>query len=497
MPNKNIEVLKFDHMLPVSGQPQGPRSSCFHLRPRDATLLSLAPAVQAEPPALTLSKLPKPSQRPFRDIIPDARLDCWNRSTHVYPAAYPRSLSGSSVYEPVIPTYPKTRSAKAIVDEIRNQNSNAQRRLEGSHVDEPQLFIAVARYFITTELEENEDVSIDGDRPVTWILLHANGLHKETWEPTLAHLLLSPAGKKVQEVWAIDGAQSGDSAILNRLYLGLNVDGADYARDVLSLILSYLPVQSSRPTTIPVVLPRLECPDNSLVRLDKSTPVKRQSIHWRNRKLGLIGHSMGGTVAALVATSIPELFHHVILLDPVMSPLENFNLHLQHYVFGAVARRDKWESSDVALERFKGHQASLGLWDPHVLRRYVHYALESDEIAKLKCNKLHEASSATESHSRIPQSYHRLDDHYRENQKPPFKLLLILAKPSQSTCPDQAQEHDSFLNKYNLTLRVPSLGHLMVQENPRDVASLISHFLLNPISSSSFKDKSQTFNSKL
>ncbi|KAA1088914.1 hypothetical protein PGT21_012790 [Puccinia graminis f. sp. tritici] len=477
-------------------QPQGSNSPYF-LRPRDANLLPLSPAIQAEPSALALSKLPKPLRKPFKDIIPDTRLDGWTRTIHVYPAAYPRSRDGSSVHNAVLPTYPKSLNVEEISKDIRNRNVTAQMRVEGSQVDEPQLFIAVARYFVESDSGESKNVSADEDDPITLILVHANGLHKETWEPMLAHLLVSPAAKKVQEIWAIDSAQYGDSAILNRSNLGLIVDLADWARDVLNFIFSYLPDQSSSRSTIPTVLPQLECPNSSFFRLDKSSsPPRPQSINWRNRKLGLIGHSMGGTSATLAATSIPEIFHHVILVDPAMAPFENLHLQLPNYVYSAIRRRDQWENADVAFEKFTERRGPLSLWDPQALHRYVKYALETTHLTKLKCNKLHEASCASDAHGHTFQAYHRLFGYYQNGQQPPFNLSLILAKPSQSISKEVPRQQSS-LYKDGKEVNFSSWGHLMVQENPADVASFISKSLLKSVSGSSCMVKFNNLPSKL
>jgi hypothetical protein len=159
-------------------QPQGSNSS-FFLRPRDANLLPLSPPIQAEPSALALSRLPKLLRKPFKDIIPDTRLDCWTRTTHVYPGAYPRSRDGSSVDNAVLPTYPKSLNVEDVSKDIRNRNVTAQMRVEGGQVDEPQLFIAVARYFVESDSGESKFFSADEDDPITLILVHANGLHKE------------------------------------------------------------------------------------------------------------------------------------------------------------------------------------------------------------------------------------------------------------------------------------------------------------------------------
>lgn len=232
------------------------------------------------------------------------------------------------------------------------------------------------------------------------------------------------------------------------------------------------------------MLPRLECPGGSFFLLDKSIPAAGHSkpVRWRNRILTLSGHSMGGTVAALAATSIPELFHHVTLVDPVLSPIEDFCiLHLSHYAVAAICRRDQWESSEAALENFRQRREQFGAWDPAALRRYVRDALESSQPTKLKCHKLHEASAAMDAQNRVSESYHRLCNCYHNGHQPPFNLCLILANPSQSTCPKRFVEQNPLIPRDKVSVRCEHLGHLMVQENPRQVASLISESLLKPI----------------
>ncbi|PLW43189.1 hypothetical protein PCANC_07008 [Puccinia coronata f. sp. avenae] len=459
-------------------QAQFSNSSYFSSRPREASLLPLAPVRQITPPAQALLQLPQPS--------------------------YPRSLSGSSVHDAVLPKYPKSISPVDIAQDIRARNLGAQRRMDvNGQVDEPQLFIAVARYFINSEFEDHRSASSAEDEdPVTLILVHANSFHKETWEPMLAHLLVSPVGRKIREVWAVDGPQYGDSAVINLPNLGLSVDGGDFARDLLNLILFYLPDESfCRSENIPVVLPQLECPISSFALLDQS-PLPAQlskPIHWRNRKLGLIGHSMGGTIAALAATSIPELFHYVILLDPVMSSLENFSFrHLAHLLLSAIRRREQWENSEMAWKSFQGGQNFFGLCDPPVLRRYVQYALKSDRPTELKCNKLHEASASTDAQNRVSQAYLRLLDCYKDGHEPPFNLSLILANTNESTFPEKNLRQNPFLTQEKLAVRHASLRHLMIQENPRHVASLISQSLMKRSHhAQSFQDEFHNLISKL
>ncbi|OAV99345.1 hypothetical protein PTTG_04579 [Puccinia triticina 1-1 BBBD Race 1] len=453
-------------------------------RPNVISLLPLAPTIQAAPPASTLAQIEKPANQPFIDISSDPKLACWTRSIHVFPAAYPRSIAGSAVYEAVPPTNPRSQDAARIAEDIRARNVNAERRVEtelGAATNEPQLFIAAARYFNHSVKTRQNNVS-DGE-PITLVLSHANGFHKETWEPMLAHLLLSPGGRKIKEIWALDCANHGDSAILNLRTLGLNFDWADNARDLLNFVLSYLPDQNSSESSLPMVLPPLDCPCPQLFRLDKSPPLHSYGpVRWRHRRLGLLGHSLGGCASMLAATSIPELFAEVILVDPAVRPKHDEEIETAvGLATFAAARKNEWESRAVALEKFQKNTIYFGRWDPLVLKKYVEDALGSGQLVKLKCNKLHEASVFTQPHGRVSEAYSRFWNLFNENitekqtvslgsDHLPFRFFLVLGNQAESIVPEEAVCKFGFV-------RMNQSGHLIVQENPRELAALISKHL--------------------
>ncbi|KAI9605492.1 hypothetical protein KEM48_002110 [Puccinia striiformis f. sp. tritici PST-130] len=466
--------------------------SRFSHRPDIISLLPLAPNVKAAPIAEVLSKIGKPiHNQPFDDICPDPRLACWNRSIHVFPAAYPRSVTGSAVREAVLPTYPHSQDRVTIAHDIRDRNAKATKRRElGQAIDEPQLFIAAARYFNTSESEKPETIRTgDEEEPITFILTHANGFHKETWEPMLAHLILSAGGRKIKEIWALDCVNQ--------------VDWADYARDLLNFVLSYLPDQSSSESGPPMVLPHLDCPNPPFLQLD-SSPCSTQcdAIRWRHRRLGLIGHSIGGCAAMLAATSIPELFHDVILIDPAIRPVHDEEIATAiRLASSAVTRKDQWENRIVALKKFQKNSNFYGRWNPQVLRRYIEYGLESDHPVKLKCNKLHEASVFTQPHNRVSEAYFRSLDLFYENiipkkqrfpfgnphhHHPPFRFLLILGNSTESIVPETTVENFGFAYRLNCS------GHLIVQENPIELASSISEHLIESNSSSYYDEERPT-----
>lgn len=465
-----------------------------YIRPRFLSLLPLQSPIRAEPSRSALERIPPGVvERPFDDISSDVRLAQWSRSSHVFPAAYPRSIVGSSVPEAVPPSFPSSYDALAIADEIHTGNLRARKRLEDSVVEEPQLFVSVARYFLDSESDARNSMHhhpTSRFEPITLILAHANGFHKETWEPALAHLILSPAGRRIQEIWSIDCVNHGDSAILNRQHLGLPFDWADYARDLMNFILSYLPDQTSSRSRLPVILPRLECPDPSLFHLDRSTrPIKSQATLWRGRALGLMGHSLGACAAALAATSIPELFHEVIIIDPsIRSETGKDSAPKMHLGALAAKRTDEWDNQAAALEKFRQNKSFFGLWDPAVLSRFVRYALERCQPTKLKCLKLHETSVFISGHNRSRQAYLRLRDilhTFLEGTPhppdyPPFRFFLILGNEKLSVVSEEAFLCHPNMYKSDLVVRIISCGHLIAQEAPRELAFAVSLHLMNP-----------------
>lgn len=480
----------------------------------DTRLLPLGATSQAAPSAEALARIEAGTcYHPFADISSDTRLARWARSIHVFPAARPRSIVASALHQPRLPDHPPSLNRSSIAQDIKARNRLAQRRShQATPVDEPQLFTVAARYFIpaasrsdliTGEAPPNNN----GEPLITFILSHANGLHKETWEPFLAHLILSPGGRHIQEVWALDCVNHGDSALLNRETLGLNFDWADHARDLLSFVLSYLPDQDSTRSNLPTVLPGLGCVNGRLLELDGSAgPESRIAPKkWRGRRLGLIGHSFGGCASMLAAASIPWLFEEVILVDPVIRPTQNWRVKIA-FAGSAVARHSHWPDRTIALQKFEKNRGFFGRWDPLVLKRYVQYALVEESNSSgpvtLKCNKLHEASVFTEPHDRSSGCYYRMMDMIQESPSAhpqedtpggpslPFRLFVILGNRAESVVPEEAIV--SGCCKLRCVTRLDQAGHLIVQEAPVQLASLISNHLTQsfPLSYSNTKPES-------
>merc|ERR1712150_247085 len=99
----------------------------------------------------------------------------------------------------------------------------------------------------------------------------------------------------------------------------------------------------------------------------------------KNRSIILIGHSIGGTSIGLSFTSLPEIFHSLILVDPVI----NINNDKNKFKLGRLAtiRTQTWRGLDdeEMIESFSKKTEFFGRWDPEVLRRFVEFGLYDDQ----------------------------------------------------------------------------------------------------------------------
>ncbi|KAL5495943.1 hypothetical protein ACEPAI_1407 [Sanghuangporus weigelae] len=201
-------------------------------------------------------------------------------------------------------------------------------------------------------------------RPVTLILAHGLGLHKETWEPFLEDLELLQANNAnpresgiVTDAWSVDCPSHGDAAILNERKL-LHDDtfhsSQEYAQSLMTLIEA--PIFAS-------VLPR---------------------------RVILVGHSGGACAVSLVIRDCVRrwgvrntpFYSFIIIESPVLTtPVCSLQERSDHWTFVggllsqfATRRRDKWNTVEEAHD-WLSKRLPYKAWDPRALRRYVEYGL--------------------------------------------------------------------------------------------------------------------------
>ncbi|KAI9513434.1 Alpha/beta hydrolase family-domain-containing protein [Russula earlei] len=321
--------------------------------PKPTPLLPLLPP----PEPLAYPALPCPSR--------DRRFtDAYSVTAHIIPAAFPRS----SPFIP-LPAFPD-----------RDHESKDDRRVRVEQCTNELL-----------SLQARHVPDHSGSQPrVLWNVLN----RYETFESTLRHLFRASDQDKryrIDEVWAFDAVQHGDSGLINAQQLGALFFWSDHARDILNFILNFLPEKTD--SALPTHLPRVPA------RVSEA----REKHGFSERQLVVIGHSFGGCAAVLAARSTPAPFSGLILVDPVIVP-PSFpqDESKRQYMVGALPRRSVWPSRAEAYS-LMSKSPFFGTWDPDVLRDYVDYALVEDSSGRvsLKCTSIQEASVFADENGRI------------------------------------------------------------------------------------------------
>jgi hypothetical protein len=235
------------------------------------------------------SGLPSGQRKP---IWHDDKRIPYTLTTHIVPAAYLREDP-----DDVLPETPTTNGsmpkeerkefvarAEARLREMRMQYESEGERGE-RRSQKKALWVCFNRYVRTTS-------EVGG---YTLFFGHANGFHKEAFEPTILSLLSSKENQSmVQEIWVWEAYNHGDSALLNKGRLNTFIHTRNPVRDLLNFLIHFLP-SSPNAQSLPVHLPRVQ-----------QSEVQRR---LRNGFLGHdsprspicgFGHSFSGTISSVV-----------------------------------------------------------------------------------------------------------------------------------------------------------------------------------------------------
>ncbi|KAF8452385.1 Alpha/beta hydrolase family-domain-containing protein [Boletus edulis BED1] len=330
--------------------------------------------------------------------------------------------------------------------------------------------ISAKRYWTHSDLEEctngktNSNPDDDKIRAemLTLVFAHANGFHKEHWEPIIHRLFEQQWASeqcpfRIQDMWALDAPNHGDAAVMNEEVLAWGYSlfsWEDYAR----------------------------CVHAFLAGLGSGV-----DVDFSKRNLVAVGHSMGATAAILSTTFFPSIkFSSMHLIEPVMVGNHDPPSHL---VDGAENRRDIWKSVDDAYVALKS-RSTWQNWDDRILKIYVEHGLRPLPTAEypdrkdgvtLKCTRKQEAAV--------------FRDH--RSYTVAYRLLPYILKktPTHITYGETADflrdewRHD-VLNNASGGIRnfasvtwVPGAGHLVAQTKPDKIANVIWKSLLHTHSS--------------
>ncbi|KAF5348071.1 hypothetical protein D9758_010029 [Tetrapyrgos nigripes] len=428
---------------------------------------------------LHLPQLPTPQRKPI--WASDERIP-YTLTTHIVPAAYWREEPDTGL--PQAPSrsddLTKEERMKLVriteqkLRQLRQEANEEKAKLNGkigAGRHQEVLWLCLNRYVRMSPVEGGH----------TLFFAHANGFHKESWEPTLVSLLSSPQSQsQIREIWVWDAVNHGDSAILNQGKFDSLFHWRNAVLDLLSFLLYYIPDPAHLTTEpFPTHVPRL--------------PVKETARRLQEGLLeGIIGvgHSFGGCVCTLSAISHPTLFHSLILIDPaIFYPNPDALQHPKTLAVGALARRGVWKDRDTARQGFL-KSPFFQAWDPRVLDLYVETALcddidvSADTVVRLKTPPIQEANTFINSSTGSAEAWVRL---WRGELQERVPLRWIVPGEGQKELVDTTPTSDGvtatqvrvWLRPSNSSnVRMAGAGHLMPQERPMKLGVELQQTLL-------------------
>ncbi|KAF8302072.1 hypothetical protein DL93DRAFT_2233650 [Clavulina sp. PMI_390] len=423
------------------------------LMPQNPRKPSYAPLeVPPEVPASSLPELPSPPRA--KSSLPPALARDYKLTTHIVTAAWPRLPS--QLYDPAAYEVPQNEGKaerRARVDQI-------YAKLDGSRIladrgegpaRKEVLYNVLNRY-----RRKDRWIREGGERGITLFVTHGVGFPKEAsvvlraafrfawmgdwnvpfldalltspiifavqiWEYTLAKLVdqteHSPHGPKINEIWAFEAYNHGESALINEGNMGTMNCFEDTTRDIINFMLNYLPHNAGADyRNLPV----------HLKRLPREIAEGRRTLGYAgDRTVVGLGHSAGAAVM------------------------------------------------EEALSLYR-ISPSFSYWDSDVLKAFVDHGIIEDLKGgvRLKTPTIQEAMWFMEADA-LTKAYETLA------RLPPSVELLLLysSRSSAGTGGEISTRHVAYRRPKNTRNLKLDSSHLMVQESPQLVADTVFDFL--------------------
>ncbi|EIN14480.1 hypothetical protein PUNSTDRAFT_96391 [Punctularia strigosozonata HHB-11173 SS5] len=420
----------------------------IHIKPREL-LPILSHRSQTKPP------LPSPPRQP-------SFASEYSLSTHIVPAVSPRSSPKLPRPREALPGESKEDRQARIGETVELVLTN-RRKYEagefGSETDDRPLWIVANRYVHRNALRGHT-------KGLTLFLAHANGFPKETWEPTIQCVLdyaEDPRRTAIQvdEIWAWEAVQHGDSALLNAENLGGLYDWSDNSRDILNFFLHYLPTEI-HPGQLPV----------HLTPIHETEASQRKVQGIPGRTIIGVGHSFGGVTITRAALAYPAIFADLILIDPPIAARYGGDAIIDPVVYAAVSRRATWPSRENAAKLLK-ESTFFSAWDPAVLNLYLECGMIENPDGSVRLKMTGEQEGILYEQRTAREVFELL-----EHLDPRIELRWIMPTRSSVFGSEEWQTEIKVwrrpVNCSNVRLEA---GHLMVQENPKELGYEIHKFI--------------------
>ena len=215
-------------------------------------------------------------------------------------------------------------------------------------------------------------------------------------------------------------------------------------------------------------------------------PLDREAYDWRyyarditavldamnlDQRVLAVGHSAGATHLVQAASLRPELFHALLLIDPVMAPRELNNEIAQRCVDLAERTRRRHstiENKETAHERFSS-KLPMSIWSEESLLAYISHGMTQRDNGHLELLCPVEIEAWTYEWAAQQQVFEKLGN---------LELPITLMTGSESDlAPFVEAQYQELMNPQEyITLEAT---HFIPQEQPETVASIIDQWAGN------------------
>ncbi len=190
-----------------------------------------------------------------------------------------------------------------------------------------------------------------------------------------------------------------------------------------------------------------------------------------------VGHSLGGVLTLYAAVKQPDLFSHVVLIDPTMlSPKLLWQIRLMKFfgfearsflIKGALRRKRDWENSEAAYKYFRGRQLFKN-WSNEMVRAYTESITAPSPVGGICL--VYPPEWEARIYRTIPTDVWKFA---KQLQLP----TLVVRGENSNTFTADGEKIFRKLNPKAVFKVVQNAGHLLSQEKPKEIGRLILEFL--------------------
>ena len=197
----------------------------------------------------------------------------------------------------------------------------------------------------------------------------------------------------------------------------------------------------------------------------------------QNRPIIAVGHSMGGTVSAVLAARFPELVSKLILIEPGFIPplwrpfvyfvqKSGLSMHVP-FVKNVTKRKKSWKEKSEAMNNLVS-KGPFKSWRRNILEDYVNQGAKTldDGSIELLCDPFWEGKILATAPVGI----------WSEVSKIKCPTLVVYGDKSKTFLPSVSVKLKKLLPHVSMK-KMSNTGHFIPMEKPEELAGIVSEFI--------------------